>query len=144
MWALWPRISSVCKGHPWISHTVQWEPTEHSASFESTPNFINPIVIKSHPGWPLPFDVTRLSILPKVISSHVFESPIWVPAPSTPSSITEQAQSSCKNWSSRRRLVVAISTNPEYKRTDKEDHSGKSIGEVKTNKLTESISYHCK
>lgn len=38
--------------------------------------------------------------------------------------------------------MVAIVTNPEHKRTDKEDHSGKGIGEVKTDKLTESISYH--
>lgn len=39
--------------------------------------------------------------------------------------------------------MVAFVTNPEDKRTDKEDHSGKGIGEVKTNKLTKSISYHC-
>jgi len=145
MWALQPSISSVCsKGHPWISHTVQWEPTEHAASFESTPNFINPVVVKGHPGWSLPFDVTRFSILPKVISSHVPESPIWVPAPPTSGSMDEQAQCSCKNWASRRRLVVTIVTNPEDKRTDKEDHGGEGIGEVKTNKLTESISYHWK
>ena len=35
--------------------------------------------------------------------------------------------------------MVTIVTNPEDKRTDKEDHGGEGIGEVKTNKLKVTI-----
>jgi len=83
--------------HLWVSHTVQWEPAEDAASLESTPNFIHPVVVKGHPGRPLPFDITGLNILPEVVSGHILESPIWVPAPSIPGSIAEQTQRGCKN-----------------------------------------------
>jgi hypothetical protein len=49
-----------------MSHTVKRVPKEHLACQQPTANFINPLVVKVHPGWLVGAEMAGLHIGPEV------------------------------------------------------------------------------
>jgi hypothetical protein len=57
-----------------IPHTVKRVPEEHLARQQSTANFINPLVIKVHPGWLVGTEMAGLHISPESTGTTLLKS----------------------------------------------------------------------
>jgi len=76
-------------------HTVDGEPGEDGASLESTLDFINPVVIESHPRRTLTInllDLAGLGRLPEIISHKVAPCGDGVPRPAATSVVTPDSE----------------------------------------------------
>lgn len=107
--------------------TVYGEPDKHSAGFEATGDFVNPLIIESHPtGQCLAPEVTWLGVVPEIWCSGVLVPAVRVPRKAALHSQAPYPHSSAQYGTGGRRSDVAVATNKENDRAEEEKDSRES------------------
>jgi hypothetical protein len=96
-----------------VQRTINREPKEDSASFESSLHLINPLIIKIHPfGSILSGMPTRFHIIPEPWGVKVLISLDGIQVDFASSGVTPKSHSSCEDGASWRGARVMIPSSP--------------------------------
>lgn len=103
--------------------TVDREPRKDTASLETTPDLIDPVVVKCHPLGLLTDHLRGFSALPDIICSKLSDTFNRVPTPTASKSVSPKTERGAQDGASGRGNAVSSVTQPEDEGRDKEDDS---------------------
>jgi len=97
-----------------IGYPIEWIPEEDRASLETSSNFVNPLIIESHPfGAAGGIDVGWLDSLPEITTSHVLDGSDRIDGPPSLGRIQQELNGRSENGPLWRSKSIVLLENDE-------------------------------